>query len=76
MRPAVVLGTNLVIGAGGLAYVLFRFGAPAAALLARRPEPLLLAAFVLAVALAYVVYALRWRIDSCAPSFASTRRFI
>jgi len=62
VRPAVVLGTNLVIGAGGLGYVLFRFGAPAAALLARRPEPLSLAGFVLAVALAYVLYALRWRI--------------
>jgi len=62
VRPAAVLGTTLVIGAGGLGYVLVRFGPSAATLIARRPEPLLLAAFVLAVAVAYLLYALRWRV--------------
>ena len=62
LSPAVVLGTNYVIGAGGLGYLLYRFGGLAAGLLARSPAPVLLAAFVVAVAVAYVGYALRWRI--------------
>ena len=35
MRPALVLGTNLVVGTATLGYVLHRFGAPAVELLAR-----------------------------------------
>lgn len=62
MRPAVVLGTNLLVAAAGLGYLLFRFGRPALALLGAGPSPLLLAAFLGAVAAGLVGYALRWRI--------------
>ena len=62
MRPALVLGTNLVVGTATLGYVLHRFGAPAVELLARPPQLLLLAAFPAAVTVAFVGYALRWRI--------------
>jgi len=62
VRPAVVLGANLVVGAGVLAYVLVRYGSPAVHLLATRTDPLLLAAFPLAVGASVLAYALRWRI--------------
>jgi uncharacterized protein (TIRG00374 family) len=61
VRSAVVLGTNLVVGGGGLAYVLYRFGTPAMGLLAMQPHAGLLVAFVSAVAAAFAGYALRWR---------------
>jgi len=62
LPPALLLGINFLVCAGGLVYVLYRFGVPAAALLAREPEPRLLVAFGVAVAAAYAGYALRWRI--------------
>jgi uncharacterized protein (TIRG00374 family) len=62
VRPAVILGTNLLVGAAALAWVLDRHGAPALALLARRPDPLRLAVFGLAIAACLVAYALRWRV--------------
>ncbi len=60
-RTALVLGTNLVVGAGVLAWVLHRFGGPALGVLALRPEPILLAAFPAAVAVSFLGYAWRWR---------------
>ena len=62
MRAAVILGTNLVIGAAALGWVLYRHGAPALALLASRPQPTLLVLFVLAAAVCLVAYAMRWRV--------------
>jgi uncharacterized protein (TIRG00374 family) len=61
VRTAVVLGTNLLVGGAGLAYVLARFGQPALGLLGGRVSPALLAAFTATVALAFLGYALRWR---------------
>jgi uncharacterized protein (TIRG00374 family) len=61
VRRAVVLGTNLAAGAGALGYALYRFGAPALALLASRPRGLVLLAFAAAVAAAFLGFALRWR---------------
>lgn len=60
-RTAFVLGTNLLLGVGGLAWLLRRFGGPAVALLRTRPSGALLAAFAVAVAAAFIVFALRWR---------------
>jgi uncharacterized membrane protein YbhN (UPF0104 family) len=57
----VVLATNLALGAAALAWVLYRHGAPALALLARAPDGALLALFVLTVAATFVAYSLRWR---------------
>jgi len=62
VRPAIVLGTNLAVGTAVLGYVLFRYGAPAVALLSARLEVVWLVAFILAATVAVVVYALRWRI--------------
>ena len=74
MRAAVILGTNLVVGAAALGWVLYHHGAPALALLASRPEPALLALFAVAVAVCVVAYAYRWRILlaglGCAPGLA------
>ena len=61
MRPAVILGTNLVVGVAALGWVLHRHGAPALALLARRPDPVLLALFALAIVACILAYALRWQ---------------
>ena len=54
MRRAVVLAANLEAGAGALGYALYRFGAPALALLANRPRGLVLLAFAAAVAGAFL----------------------
>jgi uncharacterized protein (TIRG00374 family) len=62
VRPAIVLGTNLVVGAAGLVWVLWRFGGPALAVLATAPSAPHLAAFAAAVVAAFVGYALRWRV--------------
>ena len=62
MRRAVVLGTNLAAGAGALGYALYRFGAPALALLVSRPRGFVLLAFALAVAGALLGFAFRWRL--------------
>ncbi len=61
MRPAVILGTNLVVGGAALAWVLQRFGAPAFALLTRSPSPVLLALFLLSVVAGVGGLAWRWR---------------
>jgi uncharacterized protein (TIRG00374 family) len=62
VRTAVILGTNLVVGAAVLGWILHRDGAAALALLASRPQPTLLALFGVAVAACVVAYAVRWRI--------------
>lgn len=62
MWTAVVLGTNLVVGAVGLTWVLAHHGGAALALLGREPRPGWLAAFVVAIAAVFVVHALRWRL--------------
>ncbi len=62
MRVAVVLGVNLLVGGGALAYVLRRFGRPALVLLGARPSLPLLLAFAAAVGVGLMGYALRWRI--------------
>ena len=62
MRTAVVLGTNFLVGAAVLAWVLVRHGAPALALLASGPRFGLLALFPLAVAASFIAYALRWKV--------------
>ena len=62
MRPAVVLGTNLVIGIAALVWALHRFGEPALSLLSRAPSPALLIAFVLAIALGLTTCGLRWSV--------------
>jgi uncharacterized protein (TIRG00374 family) len=73
LRPAVVLGTNLVVGVGALLWVLYAYGRPALALLARDPRPGALLGFVACVAAGFVCYALRWRIliGSGAPRVAT-----
>jgi uncharacterized protein (TIRG00374 family) len=67
MRAAVqrrhaFLALNLVLGMGGLAWVLSQFGRGALSLLAANPSPGLLLAFVAAVLAALAVAALRWSI--------------
>ena len=62
MRPGVVLGTNLVVGAGALGWILHRHGGPAAALLGAHPDPLRLAAFLALAAGAFLVYTRRWQL--------------
>jgi hypothetical protein len=61
VRPAVVLGANLVVGGAALAWVVWHYGGPALGLLATRPSPLALAGFAGLVATAFVGYGLRWR---------------
>jgi len=60
VRPAVVLGTNLVVAVAALAWLLSRYGADALALLARSPSPPLLAAFACAVLAGLAAMAVRW----------------
>jgi uncharacterized protein (TIRG00374 family) len=62
VRPAVVLGTNLVVGIAALVWVLHRFGEPALSLLSRAPSTPLLIAFVLAIALGLTACGLRWSV--------------
>jgi glycosyltransferase 2 family protein len=62
VRPAVVLGTNLVVGTAGLVWALHRFGEPAMSLLSRAPSAPLLIAFVLAIALGLAFCGLRWSV--------------
>ena len=62
MRPAVVLGTNLVVGIAALVWALHRFGGPALSLLSRAPSVPLLIAFVLAIALGLTASGLRWSV--------------
>ena len=65
---------NLALGLAGLVWVLRQFGRGAVSLLSGNPSPTLLAAFVLAVLVAIVAFAARWRIlldaFGVAPSFA------
>lgn len=62
LRSAVVLGTNLAIGAVALAWVLPRYGAPAFGLLASRLHAAWFGAFVVASTLAVLAYARRWQV--------------
>jgi uncharacterized protein (TIRG00374 family) len=62
VRPAVVFGTNLVVGGAALAWVLHRFGVPALGILARAPSAWLIVVFGCAVAAGFAVPALRWQI--------------
>jgi uncharacterized protein (TIRG00374 family) len=62
LRPAVVLGTNLVVGVGALVWVLYAWGRPALALLARAPDVASLLGFLACVAGGFACYALRWRV--------------
>src|SRR5258706_145146 len=67
MRAAVqrrhaFLALNLVLGMGGLVWVLAQFGRGALSLLAANPSPGLLLAFVAAVLAALAIAALRWSI--------------
>ena len=61
MRPAIVLGTNLVVGGAALVWVLTRWGTPALALLARPIAPAAAMGFAGAAATALLLYAFRWR---------------
>jgi uncharacterized protein (TIRG00374 family) len=61
-RASVVLGVNLVVGAVGLGWLVHRFGGDALRLLAAQASVGGLAAFLGAVALAFVAYARRWQI--------------
>ena len=62
MRTAVVLGTNFLVGAAVLAWVLVRHGVPAVELLASGSRLGLLALFPLAVAASFTAYAWRWKV--------------
>jgi uncharacterized protein (TIRG00374 family) len=61
-RRHVFLALNLVLGLGGLGWMLRHFGHDALSLLSGRHSPGLLAAFVATVMAAIVASALRWRI--------------
>ena len=62
MRTAVILGTNFLVGAAALAWVLVRHGVPALELLASGPRLELLALFPLVVAASFTAYAWRWKV--------------
>jgi len=62
VRTAVVLGTNFLVGAAVLAWVLVRHGAPALEVLASGPRLGLLVLFPLAVAASFTAYAWRWKV--------------
>ncbi len=62
MRAAVILGTNLAIATVALAWMLWRHGAAALALLAASPSGPRLATFAAATAAGFVVFAWRWRV--------------
>jgi glycosyltransferase 2 family protein len=62
LRPGVVFGTNLAVAAGLLTWALAAYGRPALDVLAARPSPALLVAFLAAVAAAFAAFALRWGI--------------
>ena len=62
MRTAIVLGTNFLLGAAALIWVLWRFGAPALQLLAHGPHPALLIGFAAAFAGSLVTLAFRWQV--------------
>jgi uncharacterized protein (TIRG00374 family) len=62
VRPAVVLGTNLVVGTAALVWVLHRFGESALSLISRAPSAPLLIAFVLSIALGLTACGLRWSV--------------
>lgn len=57
-----MLAVNAAVGAGALAWVLGRHGAPALAVLAAGPSATGLAAFAGVLGAGFVVFALRWRI--------------
>jgi uncharacterized protein (TIRG00374 family) len=61
-RTAVLLGANLLIGAAALGWALWRFGAPALALLARDPSLAGLAAVGALIGAGLAVDAFRWRL--------------
>lgn len=58
--PRVILGTNLVVAVGALAWVLWWSGRPALAVLAADPSWALLAAFAAMAGGLLVAYAVRW----------------
>ena len=62
MRTAVILGTNFLVGAAALAWVLVRYGVPALELLASGPRLGLLALFPFVVAASFTAYAWRWKV--------------
>jgi uncharacterized protein (TIRG00374 family) len=59
-RP--ILGVNLVLASAGLGWVLWRWGAPAVAVLGRGPSPGGLCLFAAAVVLTLACFTVRWRI--------------
>jgi hypothetical protein len=62
VRPRIVLGTNLVVGTLALGWVLWTYGGSAFGLLTRDPRPGWLLGAAAVVAVAFVGWALRWRI--------------
>lgn len=62
LRPALVLGTNLVLASGALAWVLWHYGGPALSLLGAAPSAPLLGLFLALVAAAIAGYGLRWSV--------------
>jgi hypothetical protein len=66
-RTAIFLGLNLLVGLGGLAYLLRVGGRPALALLARYPSWPLLGAAGCTIACGMLLYGLRWRLLVTAP---------
>src|SRR5439155_10730038 len=61
-RTAVVLATNLIVGAAALVYLLHRFGTPAVLLLGRHRSIPFLLAFCGVVLVALAIDAWRWRV--------------
>lgn len=62
MRTAIILGTNLVVAAGALVWVFGRLGGPALARLTDAPSFGLLGTFLVALVVAIVTLAWRWRV--------------
>lgn len=62
MRTAAVLGGNLVLGTAVLGWVLWTYGGPALALMARGAHPALLASFAVAFVGSLVLLAWRWQL--------------
>lgn len=60
--PRVILGTNLLVAAGALGWVLWRSGGPAFEVLAAHPSWVTLGGFLATVTLLLVGFAARWRI--------------